>query len=169
MSNQTLERSPFNIPDIVKEFFKCLPTEDFNNNLKLNRVWYQECRRELFYRWDTLKSQYWEVAKEAEDLYHKSANSTNRFKILRLDRTRDDIFIKQAFTGKTISYLGFDTGNVPLYNEINWYIKLLYEEISPIQIPGVNTKYDIHKGIESCEKMFKQGIEYIYIRDRVFY
>ncbi|GET58420.1 hypothetical protein GLOIN_2v1779779 [Rhizophagus irregularis DAOM 181602=DAOM 197198] len=52
-----MQASPFNDPDIVREMVRNLPIKEFGKHLKINRLWYNGCKAEL-----------WKRYKEAEEV-----------------------------------------------------------------------------------------------------
>ncbi|PKY53724.1 hypothetical protein RhiirA4_472089 [Rhizophagus irregularis] len=57
------ESIALNDPDIVAEIVRNLPVKEFGKHLKINRLWYNYCKAEL-----------WKRHKEAEEAYDKVAN-----------------------------------------------------------------------------------------------
>ncbi|GBC15334.1 hypothetical protein GLOIN_2v1779779 [Rhizophagus irregularis DAOM 181602=DAOM 197198] len=46
-----MQASPFNDPDIVREMVRNLPIKEFGKHLKINRLWYNGCKAELWKRY----------------------------------------------------------------------------------------------------------------------
>ncbi|UZO27886.1 uncharacterized protein OCT59_021439 [Rhizophagus irregularis] len=55
-----MQASPLNDPDIVVEMVRNLPVKEFGKHLKINRLWYNCCKAEL-----------WKRHKEAEEAYNR--------------------------------------------------------------------------------------------------
>ncbi|CAB4420329.1 unnamed protein product [Rhizophagus irregularis] len=47
---KAMKASPFNDPDIIGEMVRNLPVEEFGKHLKINRLWYNSCKAELWKR-----------------------------------------------------------------------------------------------------------------------
>ncbi|PKY58213.1 hypothetical protein RhiirA4_479939 [Rhizophagus irregularis] len=58
-----MQASPLNDPDIVGEMVRNLPVEEFGKHLKINRLWYNCCKAEL-----------WKWHEKAEEAYQQAAN-----------------------------------------------------------------------------------------------
>ncbi|GBC21606.2 hypothetical protein GLOIN_2v1779779 [Rhizophagus irregularis DAOM 181602=DAOM 197198] len=46
-----MQASPLNDPDIVREMVRNLPVKEFGEHLKINRLWYNCCKAELWKRY----------------------------------------------------------------------------------------------------------------------
>ena len=68
---EAMKASPLNDPDIVTEMVKNLPVEEFGKHLKINRLWYNSCKAELWKRHEKAEAEYdraaekWEKANDA--------------------------------------------------------------------------------------------------------
>ena len=67
---KAMQDSPLNDPDIVKYFIRTLPIDEFGEYLKVNRLWYNCCKAELWKRHEEAKAAYnraLEKREKAED------------------------------------------------------------------------------------------------------
>jgi hypothetical protein len=68
---EAMQASPLNDPDIVREMVRNLPVAEFGRHLKINRLWYNCCKAELWKRHEKAESGYdqaaekWEKANDA--------------------------------------------------------------------------------------------------------
>lgn len=68
---KAMQASPLNDPDIVAEMVRNLPVEEFGKHLKINRLWYNCCKAELWKRYEKAEAMYdraaekWEKANDA--------------------------------------------------------------------------------------------------------
>jgi len=68
---EAMQASPLNDPDIVREMVGNLPVAEFGRHLKINRLWYNCCKAELWKRHEKAESGYdqaaekWEKANDA--------------------------------------------------------------------------------------------------------
>ena len=68
---EAMQASPLNDPDIVREMVQNLPVKEFGKHLKINRLWYNSCKAELWKRHEKAESGYdqaaekWEKANDA--------------------------------------------------------------------------------------------------------
>src|SRR6185369_7301273 len=68
---EAIKASPLNDPDIVAEMVRNLPVEEFGKHLKINRLWYNCCKAELWKWHEKAEAGYdrasekWEKANDA--------------------------------------------------------------------------------------------------------
>ncbi|PKK59246.1 hypothetical protein RhiirC2_821398 [Rhizophagus irregularis] len=62
-----MQASPLNDPDIVAEMVRNLPIKEFRKHFKINRLWYNCCKAEL-----------WKWHKEAEQVYGRAADEDKK-------------------------------------------------------------------------------------------
>jgi hypothetical protein len=55
---EAMKASPLNDPDIVREMVGNLPVKEFGKHLKINRLWYNSCKAELWKRHEKAESGY---------------------------------------------------------------------------------------------------------------
>ncbi|CAB4431773.1 unnamed protein product [Rhizophagus irregularis] len=61
-----MQVSPLNDPDIVAEMVRNLPVEEFGRHLKINRLWYNYCKAELWKRHEKAEEVYDRVVEKKE-------------------------------------------------------------------------------------------------------
>ncbi|CAB4419723.1 unnamed protein product [Rhizophagus irregularis] len=64
---KAMQASPLNDPDIVAEMVRNLPVEEFGKHLKINRLWYNCCKAEL-----------WKRHEKAEEAYDRAAEKCKK-------------------------------------------------------------------------------------------
>ena len=69
---KAMQASPLNNPDIVREFIRILPVNEFGKHLKVNRLWYNCCMAELWKRHEEAGKAYYRAVDEYEEAIIRS-------------------------------------------------------------------------------------------------
>ena len=80
---EAMQASPLNDPDIVREIVGNLPVAEFGRHLKINRLWYNCCKAELWKRHEKAESGYDQAAEKWEKANDALGQSLEEEGILR--------------------------------------------------------------------------------------
>jgi hypothetical protein len=143
--------NPLMIPELVVYFFESLPIEQFNQSLKLNRLWYTECKCELEKRLQAYnKEKYWKTVadlnearndlnawkRERNPTIGEEINSPLYKKYSGLLEKKYLIFTEWVAVGRALLRCGFIETYSVKYHEIIEDIQLLSYGLDPDEIPS---------------------------------
>ncbi|GBC13816.1 uncharacterized protein OCT59_015645 [Rhizophagus irregularis] len=115
-----MQASPFNDPDIVREMVRNLPIKEFGKHLKINRLWYNGCKAELWKRYKEAE----EVYKQAVDYYREAIGNFNE-----ADQKKYTRFAGMVAVERALLRCGFITqeSDWEKWTQITYNIQLLKE------------------------------------------
>jgi hypothetical protein len=87
-----MQASPFNDPDIVREMVRNLPVKEFGEHLKINRLWYNCCKTELWKRYKEAEKAY----NRAVDYYREAIDNFNEADQKKYTRFAGMVVIERA-------------------------------------------------------------------------
>ncbi|UZO07697.1 uncharacterized protein OCT59_027973 [Rhizophagus irregularis] len=119
-----MRASPLNDPDIVREMVRNLPIKEFGKHLKINRLWYNGCKAELWKRYKEAKEKY----DRAVDHYRKAVDD-----FIEADQKKYTRFAGMVAVEKALLRCDFITqeSDWEKWTQITYNIQLLKEGRTP--------------------------------------
>src|SRR6185369_6918937 len=89
---EAMKASPLNDPDIVREMVRNLPVAEFGKHLKINRLWYNSCKAELWKRHEKAEVGY----DRAVDHYREAIDDFNEADQKKYTRFAGVVVVERA-------------------------------------------------------------------------